>query len=299
MSAVGTVDTPPRIGSARLSCVRRLRLSATRLKARLMSVRGCVAEPLMIAITPPRTAMRKRLNAMSTKRRPSKGRRVELKRPRTDIARPSIGSGPCLTNDLDRAAADRRAFNCGENASDRAHAAADRQAAIAERADADRDYRLRRADLRRAQLDQLTGAFGREMGLLLLEREINRARHGNGDLILAYIDVDGLKRVNDRQVHAAGDALLRDVAAAVQKYLRSYDTLVRVGGDEFVCALGNCTRATADSRFEEIRATMRTTQPHASFSVGFAELRAGDTLDELTQRGDAALYAAKRGRRRG
>jgi Diguanylate cyclase, GGDEF domain len=47
-----------------------------------------------------------------------------------------------------------------------------------------------------------------------------------------------LKEVNDRQGHAAGDALLRDVAAAVLTHLRSYDELVRVGGDEFVCALG-------------------------------------------------------------
>jgi diguanylate cyclase (GGDEF)-like protein len=132
--------------------------------------------------------------------------------------------------------------------------------------------------------------------LLLVEREINRARHGNGHLVLAYIDVDGLKQVNDSQGHGAGDALLRDVAAAIQTHLRSYDTLVRVGGDEFLCALGDCTRVAADSRFAEIRATMRTTQPSASVSVGFAELRPGETLEELTQRGDVALYEAKRGR---
>jgi GGDEF domain-containing protein len=75
--------------------------------------------------------------------------------------------------------------------------------------------------------------------------------------------------------------------------------LVRVGGDEFVCALGACTRAIAESRFEKISATLRATQPHGSISVGFAELRPGDTLKELTQRGDAALYEAKRGRDRG
>ena len=93
--------------------------------------------------------------------------------------------------------------------------------------------------------------------MLLLEREINRARHGNGHLVLAYIDVDGLKQVNDSHGHGAGDALLRDVAGAIQKHLRSYDTLVRVGGDEFVCALGDCTPAVANIRFEEIRATLQ------------------------------------------
>jgi diguanylate cyclase (GGDEF)-like protein len=201
--------------------------------------------------------------------------------------------------DLYQAAADQRTLNRDESARDRAHAAADREASIEDRAGADRDYGLRRADLRRAQIDQLTGAFGREIGLLLLDREINRARHGNGLLVLAYIDVDGLKQVNDSHGHGAGDALLRDVVVAVQKHLRSYDTLVRVGGDEFVCALGDCTRAVADSRFQKIRATLRAAQPHASVSVGFAELRPQDTLKELTQRGDAALYEAKRARRRG
>ena len=134
---------------------------------------------------------------------------------------------------------------------------------------------------------------------MLLEREIDRAGRGNGRLVLAYIDVDGLKQVNDCRGHRAGDALLRDVAAAVLQHLRSYDTLVRVGGDEFVCVLGDCTRAIAECRFDEIWATMVATQPDASISVGFAELRRGDTLEELTRRGDAALYDVKRNRRRG
>jgi GGDEF domain-containing protein len=73
--------------------------------------------------------------------------------------------------------------------------------------------------------------------------------------------------------------------------------LVRIGGDEFVCALGNCTRAVADNRFEQIRATMRAAQPRGSVSVGFAELRPDDTVTELVGRGDAALYEAKRGKR--
>jgi diguanylate cyclase (GGDEF)-like protein len=201
--------------------------------------------------------------------------------------------------DVSQAAADQRAVNRSESARDSVHATSDREAAIEDRAGADRDYGLRRADLRRAQLDQLTGAFGREIGLSLLDREIDRARHGNGHLVLAYIDVDGLKQVNDGHGHGAGDALLRDVVAAIQRHMRSYDTLVRVGGDEFVCGLSDCTRAVAGSRFEEIRATMRIAQPHASLSVGFAELRPGDTLDELTKRGDAALYQAKRRQRRG
>jgi diguanylate cyclase (GGDEF)-like protein len=173
---------------------------------------------------------------------------------------------------------------------------ADREEAVADRTEADRDLDHTRAELRLAQLDQLTGVFGRGIGMLLLESEIDRAHHGNGLLVLAYIDVDGLKQFNDRQGHAAGDQLLRDVTAAVQEHLRSYDTLVRVGGDEFVCALGDCTPAMARSRFQTIRATLQQTQPAATISVGFAELRPQDTLEQLTHRGDLALYEAKRDR---
>jgi diguanylate cyclase (GGDEF)-like protein len=192
------------------------------------------------------------------------------------------------------AEADQRTADRGQAGDDRAHAAAARQETAADRAAADRDHRQTRTELRQAQLDELTGAFGRRIGMLLLEREINRARHGSGDLVLAYIDVDGLKQVNDRRGHAAGDQLLRDVAYAIKVHLRSYDTLVRVGGDEFLCGLVGVTAAVAHSRFQGISTTIADIQPTASISVGYAELRPGDTLEHLTRRGDLALYRAKR-----
>jgi diguanylate cyclase (GGDEF)-like protein len=192
--------------------------------------------------------------------------------------------------------AHERTSNRIQSTSDREHAAADRRRAVTDRVAADRDDQQTSAALRVAQLDQLTGTVGRGVGMLLLEREINRARRGNGELVLAYIDVDRLKQVNDRHGHAAGDALLRDVARAIQLHLRAYDTLVRVGGDEFICALGDCTLAIAHARFRAIRGTMAETHPTASISVGFAELRPEDTLEQLTERGDLAVYEAKRSR---
>jgi diguanylate cyclase (GGDEF)-like protein len=191
---------------------------------------------------------------------------------------------------------DQRTSNRGLSARDREGAAADRQAAIADRIAVDGEHAQASAQLRRAQLDNLTGAFGREMGMLILERDISRARHGSGRLVLAYIDVDGLKQVNDRRGHSAGDGLLRDIAHAIQEHLRAYDTLVRVGGDEFVCALVDCTAAIARSRFQKMRATIHHTRPAASISVGFAELHPGDNLEKLTIRADHALYDAKRSR---
>lgn len=176
------------------------------------------------------------------------------------------------------------------------YAAAVRARAAADRAHAASDREQAEAELRQAQLDHLTGAFGRELGMVALEREINRARHGDGRLVLAFVDVDGLKQVNDLKGHAAGDALLRDVVGAIQEHLRSYDPIVRVGGDEFVCALAGSRLGEARIRFEQIRATIEQRQASASISVGFAALRPRDTLEQLIERGDTALYEAKQAR---
>lgn len=111
--------------------------------------------------------------------------------------------------------------------------------------------------------------------------------------MLAYIDVDGLKSVNDAHGHAAGDALLHDVAAAIQTHLRSYDAIARVGGDEFLCSLGRCRTDVARQRFHTVRDTLKQLHPAASFTVGFAALAPDDTPEQLQQRADKGLYESK------
>jgi diguanylate cyclase (GGDEF)-like protein len=208
----------------------------------------------------------------------------------TDLECPIV-DGEQFRVDLDQRTSDRH-----QAAADRSLAAADREAAAADRLAATHHREQLHAELRRAQFDQLTGAFGLELGIVRLESEINRARRGTGHLVLAYVDVDGLKEVNDRQGHAAGDALLRDMVGAIHRHLRSYDLVVRVGGDEFVCALGDSLPDDGHRRFQEIRATLKQMQPHASFTVGFVALGDHESLDQLKQRGDAALYEAKHNR---
>jgi diguanylate cyclase (GGDEF)-like protein len=127
-----------------------------------------------------------------------------------------------------------------------------------------------------------------------IQREIDRAGRSDGRLVLAFVDVDGLKAINDAQGHAAGDQLLRDVVVALRAGLRSYDLVVRYGGDEFLCALSGYNLQAARRRFDEVARNLKERSPGASVSMGLAALENPETLDELTARADVALYAGRR-----
>ncbi|HEX6117500.1 MAG TPA: GGDEF domain-containing protein [Solirubrobacterales bacterium] len=178
-------------------------------------------------------------------------------------------------------------------ASDRARAAADRAAAAADRAQAGKDREWARAELEMAQLDDLTGVYRRELGIAVIQREIDRARRSDGRLVLAFIDVDGLKAVNDGDGHAAGDALLIAATASIQAELRSYDPVVRFGGDEFVCAIGGTDLESAAERFEAIARRFAETGKGRSITVGLAALRPEDSIEDLLERGDEDLLASR------
>jgi hypothetical protein len=94
------------------------------------------------------------------------------------------------------------------SAADRAGSASDRQRAAADRAQASADSGEARLELEHAQLDGLTGAHRRDLGRIVLQNEIDRSRRSDEPFVLAFIDVDGLKELNDREGHAAGDVLL-------------------------------------------------------------------------------------------
>jgi diguanylate cyclase (GGDEF)-like protein len=111
-------------------------------------------------------------------------------------------------------------------------------------------------------------------------------------LTLGFVDIDHLKETNDSLGHAAGDQLLRGTAASIRAHLRSYDLIIRFGGDEFLCALLGVTKAEAANRFLLMNADLAETQ-QASFSVGLAELEADDALEVLIARADEALYKEK------
>lgn len=86
-----------------------------------------------------------------------------------------------------------------------------------------------------AACDALTGARTRATGLIELDLALDRCRRTGAPLVVPYVDVVGLKMINDSDGHAAGDALLKRVVAHINAQLRPYGLIIRLGGDGF-CA---------------------------------------------------------------
>src|ERR1700728_1544427 len=127
----------------------------------------------------------------------------------------------------DRAAARR---DRQDSADERARSSTDRLSSSSDRVLSARE---RTEDL----VDELTGAHRRTTGVFELERELLRPGRTGQPYTLAFIDVDGLKAVNDLHGHSAGDELLVLVVDTIRNHVRQYDLLVRYGGDEFLCGL--------------------------------------------------------------
>jgi diguanylate cyclase (GGDEF)-like protein len=197
--------------------------------------------------------------------------------------------------DRQRAAADRAkaADDRKRAADDRREAADDRAQAARERADAQRN-RAEAADaLAHAATDELTGAWVRKFGLAEVARELERADRTGAKLVLAFIDVDALKEVNDKRGHLAGDALLRLVGETIRANIRGYDVLVRYGGDELLCAMPNLTIREARERLEQIAAALTAAGTSHSVTFGLAEAEPTDSLQDLIGRADDALLEAR------
>jgi diguanylate cyclase (GGDEF)-like protein len=193
--------------------------------------------------------------------------------------------------DRARAAADR-----ARAAEDRSRAAADRKAASDQRAEAQRAAAEAKHTLELAGRDELTGARARKAGLDEVAREIERARRTGTKLTLAFIDVDHLKEVNDTRGHPAGDELLHEVVETVKAHVRSYDVIVRYGGDEFLCAMPNLTKAGAKRRLNRITALLAAANEGHSISFGLAECEPEDGVREVVSRADQDLLKTRRSR---
>jgi diguanylate cyclase (GGDEF)-like protein len=176
---------------------------------------------------------------------------------------------------------------------DRERARRDRHLAAVDRELAARDREQARRDRELAGTDELTGARRRGVGLQDLQREIDRARRTGERLAAAYVDVDGLKAVNDQHGHRAGDTLLRDIVQRLRRDMRPYDLLVRLGGDEFLCVMPGVSAEQARRRFAHVGSGLPAGPTARSVCFGLSELRNGDVAMGLVDRADQDLIARR------
>lgn len=163
---------------------------------------------------------------------------------------------------------------------------------------------------RKAELDELTDSYNRGCILAMLDREKARADRTGESFCVCLLDIDHFKAMNDQFGHLTGDRVLAGFARRVRGELRSMDTLNRhgrtsslgrVGGEEFLVALPQTTLRGALRCAERLRrAVVR--RPfnglhQVTVSIGIAEYRPGETIADLLERADEALYGAKRGGR--
>jgi diguanylate cyclase (GGDEF)-like protein len=139
-----------------------------------------------------------------------------------------------------------------------------------------------------AHTDNLTGLLNRTGFAVAAARLRAMALRRDESTVLALIDLDGFKLVNDRGGHAVGDRLLLELAAAWTASLRPGDLLARFGGDEFVLLLAGV----GDDQVDHVLARLRRAHP-ASWTAGVVLCGNAESLDEAIERADAHLYSAK------
>jgi diguanylate cyclase (GGDEF)-like protein len=136
------------------------------------------------------------------------------------------------------------------------------------------------------------------------ERELKRSlayvkRYGTS-VALVYVDLDGFKPVNDRHGHAAGDTVLKAIAAALVRNVRASDVVARIGGGEFAVLLWNVNATGAAAKAVALETAVYSTPVRwdnatlvVGASAGVALLGALDSAADVLARADAAMYARK------
>jgi diguanylate cyclase (GGDEF)-like protein len=143
--------------------------------------------------------------------------------------------------------------------------------------------------------DPLTGLANRRMLMSVAEYEIARHKRAQGRFAVVMLDLNGFKQINDRHGHAAGDRVLRDVAQALTRVLRTQDTVARLGGDEF-CVIAPETDNPFALAEKVKKAVTEVAQGHGSLttSVGISVFADdGSGIEQLLRVADDRLVAAK------
>lgn len=156
-----------------------------------------------------------------------------------------------------------------------------------------------------AALDDLTGVLNRRSGFQMLKRMERECLERGRPLSLCFVDVDELKKINDRFGHSEGDELIRSLADVIKRAIRAEDAVCRVGGDEFMILFPGCDRDGAHRLVERIRVQLEVEdksvgRPYAiRFSYGIEHLTPDNPMpiEELIRRADREMYRYKNGRK--
>ena len=154
--------------------------------------------------------------------------------------------------------------------------------------------------------DPLTRLLNRRGFIPSAEHQLEVSRRTHQPMALVFLDLDGLKRVNDTQGHAAGDGMIAEAAYVMSQTFRASDLIGRVGGDEFCVLFATESERAAKVALERLQLLVDTTngqqgRPFSlSFSAGLAMFDPKEpiTLDQMMAIGDERMYEAKRAKRR-
>lgn len=178
---------------------------------------------------------------------------------------------------------------------------------IAHQIDSEREMKRLRVltqDLQaHALTDPLTGVANRRGLMDRIERMLARSRHEQGQVMVAFVDLDGFKSINDQHGHLAGDIFLCQMAHKLSEHIRANDLIGRYGGDEFVIVTDAGEPDTFGRRIEQATVgrfvANQATIDYAGASVGVAVASAQDAnAHSLLSRADGAMYACKLARKR-
>lgn len=158
--------------------------------------------------------------------------------------------------------------------------------------------------LQHALVDPVTSLPNRMVFERRLEEEWQRLERSRNHLSVVLIDLDYFKSINDRFGHAAGDAVLNSLGQTLRRHLRSYDLIVRYGGDEFAALLSGCDAGQLEIPLRRVQNAIANLHiedhpglPPLTLSVGAASIRSQSDIpntEDLLHQADSCLYAAKR-----
>ena len=151
-----------------------------------------------------------------------------------------------------------------------------------------------------ASIDTMTGCYKREWGYKVVQDMMASAYFSREALTLCFLDMDGLKNINDTQGHDAGDSMIVQIVDILRERIRKSDVIARWGGDEFLLLL-KCDTKTARAVMQDVQNTLEEVNRSGvnrfalSFSYGITPMPAGDpiSIDALISKADQEMYQNK------